>query len=45
MLRYGGALVSAGDSLKVLELGFLKERVRIVKTGRECWVVREAIDP
>lgn len=44
LLRYGGAFVKIGDKVKILDLGILKERVRILKTGRECWLVREAID-
>jgi hypothetical protein len=45
LLRYGGVIVAAGESLKVLERGFLKHRVRVVRTGHECWVTRAAIDP
>lgn len=45
MDRYGAEFVRPGDSLKILELGFIKRRVRVLKTGRECFVVREAVDP
>jgi hypothetical protein len=44
MLRYGGMFIARGDLVKVIDSGFAKRRVRVLKTGRECWVVSEVVD-
>ena len=42
MLAGGGSIVEAGDSIKLLDRGIIRSRVRVLKTGRECWVPAEA---
>jgi hypothetical protein len=39
--RFGGTFVEKGEMLKVLDVGFLKRRVRLVKSDYECWVIAE----
>ncbi len=47
LLKYGGEIIGVGQSVKVLDrTGFVVQRskIRILKTGHECWVAREFTD-
>jgi hypothetical protein len=43
MLQNRGALINPGDQVKILEAGFLRRRVRILKNGHECLIFRNAL--
>jgi hypothetical protein len=41
MLRTGSGFVNQGEAVKVLDPGFLATKVRIIRSGTECWVASE----
>jgi hypothetical protein len=43
MGRLGGQFVNEADQLKILDTGFLKTKVRVLRTDRECYVVSEVV--
>lgn len=45
MLRHGGQVLATGTRVKLLEPGLLAARVRVLDTDRECYCIRELVDP
>lgn len=41
VLKTGSSIVQRGDEIKVLDLGFMRSKVRLLKTYSECWVPTE----
>lgn len=41
IVRTGSALVQEGAYVKILDLGIMRSKIRIIKTNRECWVATE----
>jgi len=35
--------VKGGDTVKILEIGFIHSKIRILRSERECWVVSELV--
>jgi hypothetical protein len=42
LVRTGSAMISPGSTVKILDLGFVRTKVR-VPSGLECWVAAEAV--
>jgi hypothetical protein len=40
-IRTHSTAVKDGDDIKILDLGFMHTKIRIFRTGRECWVASE----
>lgn len=43
MLKTRSSLVGKGDTVKILDVGIIRTKVRQLKTDRECWLIPEAV--
>lgn len=43
MMRTGSGFVNKGDLVEVIHRGFMTSKVRIIGSGRECWVASEFV--
>jgi len=43
LLRTGSMFLNRGDTVKVLDRGFVMSKVRVLNAGKECWVASEAL--
>jgi hypothetical protein len=41
LLHSGSTLIQEGAYIKILDLGIMRSKIRIIKTDKECWVATE----
>src|SRR5258706_8408710 len=42
-IETGSSIVEAGDEVEDLDLGFMRTKLRVLRTDTQCWVVSEAV--